>query len=246
MVCTFCTRAVAPGLRPNGRPWKTCCRGCGIGGAHDAACEARQPPNVSADADTEDDEAAAPPAVASSSSDAQPHDYHDNAASAPVTAAGHPASSAAPSSSSDTSDDILFEHAATVSEVHGIIYVTRKGVEWKANNQPRPAVTFAPSEILTVQSSKADKPVAKLKINLKNGDNVSHVFDLTNSSDIAASCWARDALRDMLTSLLLQDSGPPGSPPPPQRRNGKRPYEDDDEDDSYVRSPDGVRFRIVD
>ena len=41
--CEACgTRACAPGHQRNGRPWKTCCRGCATDGRHDAACDARQ------------------------------------------------------------------------------------------------------------------------------------------------------------------------------------------------------------
>ena len=61
--CVKCTRARAPGRRPDGRKfWLTCCRGCGLGRAHDVECDARdasvcdvQPPAPShAKADAEE------------------------------------------------------------------------------------------------------------------------------------------------------------------------------------------------
>lgn len=60
--CIKCTRARAPGRRPDGRKfWLTCCRGCGLGRAHDVECDARdasvhdvQPPPSHAKADAEE------------------------------------------------------------------------------------------------------------------------------------------------------------------------------------------------
>ena len=42
-----CGRNVAPGTQKNGRPWKTCCKGCGLGQNHSSSCHPASSPHAS-------------------------------------------------------------------------------------------------------------------------------------------------------------------------------------------------------
>eukprot|EP00964_Phaeocystis_antarctica_P012834 scaffold7029_cov66-Phaeocystis_antarctica.AAC.9 len=70
MACKHCTRACARGSQRNGRPWRTCCKGCGLHrGEHDPECDALQPHTAEqASPPPAAPSAAAAPAAASDSS----------------------------------------------------------------------------------------------------------------------------------------------------------------------------------